>query len=91
MKLVEMICPNCGDKLVVNPNLPQWTCNSCGATFREDKNETIITKNININKNIRNEEHTYDHTEIEANKIRLKVAIVCFGFVVLMILLISIM
>lgn len=39
MKLVEMICPNCGDKLVVNPNLPQWTCNSCGATFREDKEE----------------------------------------------------
>jgi len=80
----RVICPCCGQQLLID----------------NEKNEIIITKNINVNKNINHSSRTIDDAAViraQTEMIRVKakarekrigwlVPLICFGFAILMVL-----
>lgn len=68
MKLQKINCPNCGGSLdmKINTNTKFIFCPYCGEQISVDdgKIEYVITKNININKNINHTKRTIDDADV---------------------------
>lgn len=71
MNLIELRCPNCGSTLMVNEELDFFHCNSCGTKIINEKDEKVVTINLNKNENINKkvEKITRDDTQIELKKL----------------------
>lgn len=65
VKMIPLVCPNCGAKLNVKRGTQSCFCTYCGTQILiSDNNNKFFTKNVNINQT------SYDRTEIEKLKIQ---------------------
>lgn len=64
VKMISLVCPNCGAKLDVKNGTQTCFCTYCGSkiVISDDNNKTY-TKNVNVNQT------SYDRTEIEKIKL----------------------
>lgn len=64
VKMIPLVCPNCGAKLSVKRGTQTCFCTYCGTQILiSDDNNKFFTKNVNINQT------SYDKTEIEKIKL----------------------
>ena len=64
VKMISLVCPNCGAKLDVKDGTQTCFCTYCGSKIViSDDNNRTYTKNVNINQT------SYDRTEIEKIKL----------------------
>lgn len=64
VKMVSLVCPNCGAKLDVKNGTQTCFCTYCGTKILiSDDNNKTYTKNVNVNQT------SYDRTEIEKIKL----------------------
>lgn len=64
VKMISLVCPNCGAKLDVKNGTQTCFCTYCGTKILiSDDNNKTYTKNVNVNQT------SYDRTEIEKIKL----------------------
>lgn len=63
VKMIPLVCPNCGAKLDIKDGTQTCFCTYCGTKILVSDNNKTYTKNVNINQT------SYDKTEIERIKL----------------------
>lgn len=63
VKMIPLVCPNCGAKLDIKDGTQTCFCTYCGTKILVSDNNKTYTKNVNISQT------SYDKTEIERIKL----------------------
>ena len=82
MKLIKLVCPNCGAPLQIDPDHPIHFCSYCGTPLAFDND----TKTVNINYNVKKETIITDKARITESRMEVFKAALAVIFAIFMLL-----